>query len=1145
MLKTVTATSLALLASSLVGAIGTPTPGVAETPRLESGPSSKMTTSPTTEQARIKGVELPPQWDEATSRFIEESGLGAVDADAMRAKLQRLRNGAPGKALAPLPAIVVPKKPIHRIDLELDENGDPLGTGRITLKFRDGLGVRASLAGTTPAVSVQGADVAGFNGILAAEGATVRQLIHMTEAELEGLRQKAFDRSNRIQPDLAAMLVVEFDGDAPDWDQVLRTAQAINAIDDVEWVSVEPQYVLHQEQNCGTNMVTPCNRPTPFAVSGSADCWDDAVDAAATFPGVDCNPDPGCEADPERCTVGCMDAACCATIAGFSTYCGNTDEGQGWDVYCAALANAYCAGTVYDPFNPTLGDPDRYDPCLSNYYPALADGGDLNFTNDPALAIRLPLWEQVAGLVLYTCYEEHPQPACSKPACCATICEIDFFCCTETWDAGCVDLANDPDIEACIPDQEEGTTPDSIAGGQAYLLGGFYNHTAADPDDPATWFSYTGGALAEDPANPYLGFTGPGLDIDGLHRTIGIIWRLYGSGAATPSLPNPDIVWLDGEEFQVVPAAEACDDAIAINPAAPRSIENPFPEFGVDPGFNYNSIRLCPTGRVQNVAVCEFSAFTMHEEFTRVLVDPADPAQGYVDLPPDQYRAIPEAGQTQNFLNASYSNHGLACLGVTVAPDNGFGVRGIAPRAQGFFYPIESIEEGARAATAFAKMAVELEPGSIVTHSWGPVGPPGEEGEGLSLASIPEFYTLIRVSTDAGLVVCNSAGNNCAPMAAEAGEIPSGLIVVGASYPGFDLGFQSTGDLCFDRRAAFSNFSGAQLIPVYAWGVAGTTTGTGGVFRGLEQRSGINFVEAQFTRSYQGPNPDDAQGGFNGTSFACPQIAGGLALIQGVARMFWDQPLNGDLMLVAMPGVLYDPFQGIISVDDTNCGTFGYAPDDNCRPTPRSCYGDIFAVGDPDCPGVATSIGTRLNLPAMAAATLTTISDTTNDSLVIHTGTRVRGGAISITGLDNAFLEIRSELSSQGPAPDGLVYLGTGQTIDFGTTLDTPLTPETYEDGQLLIRSRKSAGAVIVEVPFARNRLTNRWTALGVRVLDNNWTEVAYPLDFYGNAADHFNAADQVDVRIYCLALGFVSTGTVTCYWDLVEIDQADPFEPL
>ncbi len=1139
MLKTVTATSLAILASSLVGPLGSWSSGRVGTPSVALDAGTTKTEK--RDRPRLPGVEVAPEWSEQTKQFIAETGLGDLDVRALQARLPQIRDHGLKRRGAPLPAVVVPKKPIHRIDLEVDDNGDPLGTGRITLKFRDGLGVRAGLIGTTPAISMHGADVSGFNQILEAEGATVKQLIYMTEAELEDIRRKAFERSNRIQPDLAAMLVVEFTGESPDWAQVLRTAQAINAIEDVEWVSIEPQLILHQEQECGTNMVTPCNRPTPNAVSGSDDCWDDVLALPAPFPGVDCNPDPECLADPPLCVVGCMDAACCATISGFEEYCNNTDGDRGWDVYCAALANVVCAGTVYDFINPGLGDPDRYDPCLSNYYPALAPG---DFTDDPSVAVRLPLWDAVAQLVLETCYEPHPLPACSKPACCASVCVIDPFCCTDQWDEGCVELATDPDFVPCVPAPQEGTTPDSISGGQTYLSVEEWPGTTADPLDRATWFSYTGGGPR--PEEDYLGFSGEGLDLSGLHQTIGIIWRLYGSGSASPVLPNPDLVWLDGREFQVVPAAEACDDAVEVNPAAPRSPSNPFPSFGVDPGFNYTSIRLCPTGRVQQIAICEFSAYTMHEEFTRVLRDPANPAAGYVDLPVSEYRAIPEPNQTQNYLNESYSNHGLACLGVTVAPDNGFGIRGIAPRAQGYFFPIESLEEGARTATALAKMVSELEPGAICSHSWGPVGPFGSEdegGEGRALSWVPEYYTLIRVSTDAGLVVCNSAGNNCAPMAAEAGPLSSGLIVVGAAYPGLDYLLESTNQLCFDRRAWFSNFSGELVIPVYAWGIAGTTTGIGNVFQGEEQRPDINFVEARYTRSYQGPNPDGGRDGFNGTSFACPQIAGGLALIQGVARMYWDQTLNGDLMLVAMPGVLYDPETGPL-VANTNCSAFGYAPDDECRPFPRPCWGDLFATGAAQCPGIETQIGVRLNLPRMAAAALTEIPEYTNNSLVIHTGTRLRGGAISITNLDGAYLSIRSELAGQGPADDGLVYFGSGQTVDFGATLETSVTEGTVDDSQFVTISRASAGAVTVEVPFARNRLTGRWDNFGVRLLNGIWAVHVYDMNTFGQATSYFSPTYQVDIRVYTLTLGF-SSSRVNVDWDYVNVTPGGAFEPL
>ena len=41
-------------------------------------------------------------------------------------------------------------------------------------------------------------------------------------------------------------------------------------------------------------------------------------------------------------------------MATYAPWCSDADSGQGWDVYCAAVANVACQGTVYDLENPGL-----------------------------------------------------------------------------------------------------------------------------------------------------------------------------------------------------------------------------------------------------------------------------------------------------------------------------------------------------------------------------------------------------------------------------------------------------------------------------------------------------------------------------------------------------------------------------------------------------------------------------------------------------------------------------------------------------------------------------------------------------------------------------------------------------------------------
>ena len=45
------------------------------------------------------------------------------------------------------------------------------------------------------------------------------------------------------------------------------------------------------------------------------------------------------------------------------------------------------------------------------------------------------------GTDLESCYEEHEAPGCFQPDCCELVCLDDVFCCTDSWDEICVELA--------------------------------------------------------------------------------------------------------------------------------------------------------------------------------------------------------------------------------------------------------------------------------------------------------------------------------------------------------------------------------------------------------------------------------------------------------------------------------------------------------------------------------------------------------------------------------------------------------------------------------------------------------------------------------------------------------------------------------
>ncbi len=1219
MLRIIAATSLATLTASV--AIGSlPELGRSETKVATSITTTKSSTkaSTSTPDDDLSGMSGPVGEIEMHTKgepvWISEGAASAAEtlmSPEIAQKIgQRRRAGSMQKSLEVRPAVQVTKKPVRLADLGLDQNGEYLGTGRLLIKFKDDVKARASIFPGMPVVSLTGRNTNPLNEIMMKQNATVRQAINMTEAEIEKVRQIAFDRSNRIQPDLASMMKVEFpDQKKPNWPVLLQAAKEINALAEIEYVLFEPVPQLDQSsKDCDDPPTYPCNLPNPDGKPDPARCWDNNVNIPAPLD-AECNGEQDCSTN-ETCVVGCEDGTCCNFVSSneLYAYCNDVDDPKGWDVACAAYANQICSGSVYLPTDrPDIGYPSRYDPCLSNYQPGAADD-DETYTNDPLKAQRLGVFSQAAASLLGSCFEANPSGrGCQSPACCATICVLHPSCCGLAWDQTCAGYANSGDFPACTGDEANEATPvmgmgapwlfmpQAGSGNTAiYPVGNWGDIDGAWPPDVNNWNTYFTGTTYSGPAvflpenptqaekdaydaffdfdpqtqrprTPYQGWTGLGLDVDLAAQTVGVIWRIYGGGATSPVIANPNIVWLGGAEWELVPASECTtDDCYDFGgswdeatsrytpPKLPTPMEPenqlkyPFTSFCVDLGFNYTAVRLQPTGRRQDVAICEFSAFDKHEEWTEALVDPSNYLSARV--PSTTNKIIVEPGVEQELTNEENANHGLACLGVTVAPNNGFGVTGIAPYAQGWFFPIESVNEGSRIETCFASMINLLPEGAIVSNSWGFAG--GCGGERFTLAAV--YYPLIRAMSDAGLVVLQSAGNDSSAMGAEANPtVDSGLIKVGAAYAGAPLFLSNQvggcePSQCFGtpQRISFSNYFTADsegTVDMFAWGEYGLTTGSGGLFRGEDTRPGINPEERPYTRSYQGPSPSGA-GGFNGTSFACPQVAGSFALIQGAAQMFWGQPFNGDLLKAAY-SIPANSNAAAYFEDRQNCTTRGY-PDcvDVCPQ--NSGILDRKTEDCEDCAGILTGIGKPVRFQTQMIAIVTTPIVTPGDSLEVYTGTAVAGGVISITSQDGAVATIVSEFASAGPGPGGVPYFGTGQTIDFGVTLRTTISEATVQEAQLRSVGRAN-GSLNIEVPFLRNRITGRWDYVGSNILTPVTAPNIYPLNIFGSAGAYFSPDYRVDLRMYTIGLGFSTGGGFSGSWDFITVDQSGPIQPI
>lgn len=274
------------------------------------------------------------------------------------------------------------------------------------------------------------------------------------------------------------------------------------------------------------------------------------------------------------------------------------------------------------------------------------------------------------------------------------------------------------------------------------------------------------------------------------------------------------------------------------------------------------------------VGVIDFGIWRNHEDLAPVNMEPGIPM-----LPPGIDPAI----------FAGY-NHGTACMGILGARDNDFGMLGIAPEAELWFFPSVSFSAG-RLPEAFIGAYQILGYGDILSVSLGLGDRP--------LYFAEPYATLMLIGNAVGVTTFISAGNESnnltdfqPPESMEDG-IP--CIVVGAGFPTWRPdgdGTGTTGGIYQGPftpfgRLGFSNFFFENDVPVgtverridlQAWGVEVASLGYGDLFL----PAGSSF--SRFNRSYTDV--------FSGTSAACPLIAGLAANVQGLAKMFYGTALT-------------------------------------------------------------------------------------------------------------------------------------------------------------------------------------------------------------------------------------------------------------
>jgi len=921
----------------------------------------------------------------------------------------------PGGTIALHPRKMVRKPGKEDFYLPSDPlSGEPWYTGNIVLKFRDEVRARAPRTDAPGVASFGGADLTPFAQILADNKLTVRQWINRTPEQLAALEGRALAASQRAQPDLAGMMIIE----NVDPEKLVEIAWAINTLPEIEFANIERIAELHQ---CGPDSPWPCNAPAPT-------CDGD---------GFNCNPDPG----GDNPLFGCQDAGCCEAIAGEIPYCNDEESPNGWDIICAAFANLQCNGTIYDNVNPSLQD--RYDPCFTD-------------PNDPTQVN--PIFAPIVGGLQQGCFEPHAGRGCSNPSCCFAVCNVDPGCCNAEWDQNCVNLARSPALAtACVLTPDPGPTPDftyvtgfpganGVVGGQLYTQAG-----RADPEyvqvDPADPIAFPGA-----PA-----WSGRGLDLPGFEALQTQVCQIY-LGGITPDLYGEGV----------------------------------------------------------RVAIIEFSAFVNHEEFTL--------GSGNTILP--NPKVIQEEGQTILLIEGANNapQHGTATLGQVVAGDNDFGLTGIAKNAQGYFFPIVSVEEGFRAQNAIVSCFEQFEAGDVVNHSWG--SPPDRP-----LPAIAQYYTLIALGSDIGITTVVSAGNSNCPIQPQAGEDDSGVFIIGACSPGRRVTESCPGyTACIGRflRLPFSNYTGEgdlATVHLMAWGQGVVTTGYGDAF------VGANGIPANDSDPIQINQLRMYTTEFSGTSSAAPIITGSVALLQAMAKQIYNTPLAPATLRGIMTG--NGEAQCPIAESVEQCGI---------------STADCCVSGDPNCEGVFKNIGA---LPRMFDCGVGLFTGTEWDGnradVEVIAGRQPQGApwaSFLIRAADGSYFRMSTVRRSAGQQAERLTYLSTGETTDMRARLTVQLdNPTTQLDNLGISCTTLASRSNVILGVFVRNFNTNRYEFLGVDFLTPIGDTFNFDLPNFGAMTNYLNADNRVEFRIWTCGLGTTKAHEV--WHDLIEIRINNPFEEL
>lgn len=310
------------------------------------------------------------------------------------------------------------------------------------------------------------------------------------------------------------------------------------------------------------------------------------------------------------------------------------------------------------------------------------------------------------------------------------------------------------------------------------------------------------------------------------------------------NLPRRDVLDV-ARALQALDCVESVEiQSLDVRPPPPGDIAPKTPNLesiqtyrGANPGYDANYARSKGAeGAGVRFSDCEYGYNPEHED----LVDAGIVNRSRGAIHPDVY-------------SNNWDEHGTAALGISLAPNNGYGISGIAPLASGAFYSEWTTSGGTRV-TAIQDAIADSDAGDVILLEMQTAGAGGDYGPAELSGTV---WDLTKVATDSGIIVVAAAGNgnqnlDGSAYASYMARGDSGAIIVGAGSAN-----------ATHSKVSYSTYG--TRVNVQAWGGSVASTGYG---------------------SYARYGDDDRQSytsGFNGTSSASACVAGVVCAIQSYA----------------------------------------------------------------------------------------------------------------------------------------------------------------------------------------------------------------------------------------------------------------------